>query len=309
MVASEAMVWTDRDVPDNLNPAQLLEWGVRRLEEAEIESAVIDARLLLEHALGVTREALLQNEVAISDSHVVLYDALIARRLQFEPVSRIIGHRDFWKHRFTVTPATLDPRPDSETVIEAVLKYVPQTDAPIGILDLGTGTGCLLLSLLGEYPQALGVGVDQSEDALKVARGNALRLEMAERAMFERSDWCSNVRGTFDVIVANPPYVAEKDRFNLMPDVRDYDPPAALFGGADGLDAYRAILPALRAHMTPSSLAFFEIGAGQEADVESLAASYGYRFVALSHDLAGIGRVVVLAYDNTNDVNREKEES
>lgn len=289
-----AQPWSDGEVPATLCASQLLEWGTRRLAEAEIESAALDARLLAQHALGLSREDMLREDTAASDSAVTLFDALISRRVKREPVSKILGRRAFWKHEFIVSSATLDPRPDSETLIEAALAHCPAGSVR-RILDLGTGTGCLLLSLLGEYAQTQGVGVDVSEQALKVARENAKLLGLEERAAFRLSDWCAQVGGTFDLIVSNPPYIAETQAESLMPEVRKYDPFIALFGGADGLDAYRALLPQAYRHLDAEGLLLLELGAGQADAVEALAVDAGFKMVERRADLAGIQRVLILS--------------
>lgn len=285
--------WADGEVPATLRASQLLEWGAARLTEAGIETASLDARLLVQHTLGLSREDMLREDAAASDSAVALFDALINRRLKREPVAKILGRRAFWKYEFIVSGATLDPRPDSETLIEAALAHRPAGSVR-RILDLGTGTGCLLLSLLGEYGQAQGVGVDVSEQALKVARENARQLGMEERAAFRLSDWCAQVGGTFDLIVSNPPYIAQSDADSLMPEVRKYDPFIALFGGADGLDAYRALLPQAYRHLETDGVLLLELGVGQADAVETLACAHGFTMAGRRADLAGVARVLIL---------------
>lgn len=285
--------WSDGDVPTTLRASQLLEWGVGRLQEGGIDSAALDARLLVQHALGMSREEMLLADNTVSDSAVALYDALIARRLLREPVAKILGRRGFWKDEFVVTAATLDPRPDSETVIQAALEHRP-ADSVRRVLDLGTGTGCLLLSLLGEYGQAEGLGVDISDQALDVARENTRLLGLENRAAFRRSDWCAEVEGAFDIIVCNPPYIAERDAETLMPEVRKYDPFIALFGGVDGLDAYRTLLPQAAAHLAGGGMLLLEIGRGQEEDVVRLGVQAGLKEVTRHRDLAGVERVLVM---------------
>lgn len=283
--------WTDGEVPASLHASQLLEWGVKRLQEAGMETALLDARLLMQHALGLSREDLLREDIAVTDSGVTLYDALIARRMKYEPVAKIIGKRGFWKHEFLVNASTLDPRPDSETLVQAVLFH--RTQPMRRVLDLGTGTGCLLLSLLHEYPEAQGVGVDISEQALALARENARILGLESRVNFRISDWCAQVDGAFDVIVCNPPYIAECEADALMPEVRKYDPFIALFGGRDGLDAYRALLPQVVRHLAADGIAVLELGAGLADAVAQLAAEAGLKEVARCPDLAGITRALV----------------
>lgn len=289
----QAHLWADGAVPATLSANQLLEWGAGRLREAGIESAALDARLLVQHVLGLRREDMLRADMAVSDSAVTLYDALIARRVNREPVAKILKRRAFWKHEFTVSAATLDPRPDSETLIEEALTR-QRPDAACRILDLGTGTGCLLLSLLGEFPQAQGTGVDISEQALSVAQKNARALGMEGRATFAVSDWCAQVAGQFDLIVCNPPYIAERDADTLMPEVRKHDPFIALFGGKDGLDAYRVLLPQAIKHLAPGGTLLLELGATQAVTVAALAEGAGFAVCGERHDLSGIPRVLIL---------------
>ncbi len=300
MTGMPAANWTDGEVPATLRASQLLEWGVTRLREVKIESAPLDARLLMQHALGVSREALLRDDVPVSDSAVALFDALISRRVQNEPVAKILKRKAFWKHDFIVSSATLDPRPDSETLIEAALAYFPTSQPPLRLLDLGTGTGCLLLSLLAEYPQATGLGVDISEQALKVAGENARLLGVEHRTEYRLSNWCEQVSGTFDLIVCNPPYIAESDADTLAAEVRRHDPSVALFGGEDGLQAYRCVLPQAMARLMQDGIMIIEIGAGQAEAVSAIAHSAGFTLREARKDLAGITRALVLAKEGSD---------
>lgn len=219
-------------------------------------------------------------------------DEFIARRRVGEPVSKILGRRGFWKGEFIVTPDVLDPRADSETLIESVLSHFPDTARPYRILDIGTGSGCLLVSLLGEYKNAAGVGIDISEKALNVARQNAHQLpaEFHRRdcAADDLTDW-----GRFDIIVSNPPYIPTAEIARLDVGVRQYDPALALDGGADGLDAYRALARVCPALLAPDGLIFVELGQGQGADVRRIMARQRLGFVSADTDLGGIERVLV----------------
>ena len=270
----------------------LLIWARQALEDAGVATPALDARLLLAHAMGCTPEALLSGVEVMGDPEQ-LFHTFISRRAAREPVSRILGYRDFWKDRFRVTADTLDPRGDSETVIEAVLALRQQRDSVTSILDLGTGTGCLLLSLLREFPQAQGLGVDLSQTALAVAQENALRLGHAARVRFENSDWFAAVEGSFDLIVSNPPYIVSNDRAHLMPEVRDHDPALALFAGAEGLDAYRMILPRVALYLAPKGLLALELGAGQASAVQALGEAAGLVHRGTVNDLAGVARVIL----------------
>ena len=290
----------------NLTARQLTAWGAARLQEAEIANAALDARLLLEHMLGISREKMLAENPDIPDSQVTLYDALILRRSKHEPLARILGKRDFWKDSFRVTPAVLDPRADSETVIEAVLEHYPEQQQPCSILDLGTGSGCLLLSLLREYPYAQGTGVDQSPEALAVAQENALQSGLAARSCFIKSDWLETVEGAFDIIVSNPPYIASYQCETLMPEVRDHDPHMALDGGIDGLDAYRRICATAATSLAQNGILVLEAGAGQAESVIAIGKAYGWALHGIRHDLAGIVRVVILHQSQKLNHNTDK---
>ncbi len=265
------------------------------LQHARIETASLDARLLLQHVLGVSREALLANDrLGLTPRERAHYQTLIDRRSRRQPVSQLIGEREFWGMAFKVTPAVLDPRPDSETLIDAVLERYGDKDAPLSILDLGTGTGCLLLALLNEFRQARGTGVDISEEALKVAKDNAAAHGMARRATFMRSNWGEKVQDTFDVVISNPPYIETAAIASLAPEVAQYEPRLALDGGADGLDCYRAIFRELPRVLKKDGMAAFEIGLGQRKDIETLAVAQGLRVVGVRSDLAGIPRCVLV---------------
>ena len=218
----------------------------------------------------------------------------LARRLQGEPLSRIIGKRSFWRDEFHVSPETLDPRADSETIIESVLKHAT---SPKRILDLGTGTGCLLLSLLREYPVAVGVGIDQSLGAIRVAQRNAHDLGFTDRAHFVHSDWSDyDFEQSFDVIVSNPPYISSAVIPTLDASVRLYDPRDALDGGADGLDAYRVLAQIVPKMLTPAGLLVLEIGYDQGASVPPLFTAQGLKLVSIDNDLGGNERAVVLQH-------------
>ena len=269
-------------------------WGVQQLTHANIDSAALDARLLLQHVLGITREEMLLNEPAITDEQKARYEQLIVRRSNHEPVAKIIGKKPFWKYEFITTKDTLDPRPDSETLIEATLKHRPPASSNITtILDLGTGTGCLLLSLLGEYDQARGLGVDKSEEALAVAQQNAEALAMLERTQFHHGDWLQGLSGDYDIIITNPPYIPMGDKEHLASDVVDYDPHLALFASNDGLAAYETILENVRTLLAKGGLLVVEAGAGQAEAVKRLGKRGDLHPVETVKDSGAIPRAVI----------------
>jgi release factor glutamine methyltransferase len=274
-----------------------LRFAEQQLCAAGIDNPQLDARILTAAALGMKPDALrLAPDRALAPEDEGRIEALVGRRIEGrEPVSRILGRREFWSLEFQITPDVLDPRPDSETLIEAALRLFPNRAAPLDILDLGTGSGCLLLAALGEYPNARGAGVDASAAALAVAGANAERLGFAARAHFRRGDWGRGLEECFDLILCNPPYVAETERAALSPEVARHDPPAALFAGPDGLDAYRNIFPDLPRLLAADGRALLEIGATQAAAVSAIAGAAGLAVVEVRRDLAGRDRCVLLS--------------
>lgn len=218
----------------------------------------------------------------------------VRRRAAHEPYSRIRGAREFWSLDFALSPDTLDPRPDSETLIEAALAALPDRAAPSRVVDLGTGTGALLLALLSEYPNAVGVGVDVLPGAITIAARNAVALGLATRAHFVVGDWAATNLGTADVILANPPYIPSGKVATLPPDVVRFDPRRALDGGDDGLMAYRALVPVLRRTLKPDGWAFVELGAGQADAVGRLVAAGDLQVAGMRCDLAGCERCLAI---------------
>ncbi|GLK74859.1 release factor glutamine methyltransferase [Methylopila jiangsuensis] len=265
-----------------------------RLGAAGLASPGFDAQALAQEAFALDRAALLARarDAAPADA-LARFEALVARRLEGEPVGRIRGFREFWGLTFRLAPDTLEPRPDTETVVEAALAALP--DRPARALDLGTGSGCLLLAVLSERSEAFGVGVDRAEGAARAARDNAARLGFGGRAAFLAGDWAGALTGGFDLVLSNPPYIPTADMGGLERDVRAFDPPAALDGGADGLDAYRAIIADLDRLLAPGGVAVLELGIGQEADVTRIAASAGFVPAgAARKDLGGVPRALTL---------------
>jgi release factor glutamine methyltransferase len=272
----------------------LLPAATARLKAAGIESPGREARLLLGHATGLSATRIMAYpEQAIDPAAAENFERLVDRRTVHEPVARILGSREFWSLPFIVTPATLDPRPDSEAIVEAALDRIADKKSAIRIIDFGTGTGCLLLALLSELPQAFGVGVDRSEAAALVARQNARQLGLADRANFLVGDWATALKAEVDLIIANPPYIPAGDIAGLEPEVREHDPLTALAGGADGLDPYRLLAPATAALVRPGGHVVFEVGQGQADAVAALGTAAGLQLVEQRADLGGIPRAVV----------------
>lgn len=278
----------------------LLRDAAVQLEAAGVEEARRDARLLLAEALGVEAHRLiLEPQTNVPPAAADRFAGFVAARAARVPVSRILGRREFWGLTFRLSPATLDPRPDSETLVEAVLKAFPDRTAPLRVLDFGTGTGCLLLAVLSEYPNATGLGIDKAEDAVATASANAVDLGLAGRAEIRLGDWGQGLGGQgvgepFDIILSNPPYIEAAVVPALAPEVARHDPLLALAGGADGLDAYRRLLPDVARLLAAQGHAFLELGQGQAADVAALAQQCGLIQRALHADLAGIARCLEL---------------
>jgi release factor glutamine methyltransferase len=256
-------------------------------------TAALDARILVAHVVGCTpNELMLRDEMLTTDDMAARIVALAARRAAGEPVARIVGEKEFYGLTFALGPDTLIPRPDTETLVDAVLDTADR-DRPLTILDLGTGSGAILLALLASLPKATGVGVDLSLGAIEVASANADRLGLSARAAFVVGDWTSGVAGPFDIVVANPPYIETGEIQELPVDVRDHDPHVALDGGADGLGAYRGIFADLDRVLAEDGAAYVECGAGQARVIAELAQGFGFG-ARFGHDLAGIERVAIL---------------
>ena len=263
-----------------------------RFVTAGVDTARLDARILLATALG-RDDAVLPHET-LSHWNNDLEDGLarlVDRRLAGEPVSRIRGWREFWSLRFLLSPDTLDPRPDSETLVAAALEAGRLMSTP-RVLDLGTGSGCLLLACLSELPEATGLGLDISSAAVDIAVQNATHLALAERAHFETASFTDDLGpyGMFDLVICNPPYIPTVEVVTLAPEVSKFDPARALDGGEDGLAAWREVLPAIACQLVADGQAFVEIGAGQQAEVTAIAVDCGLTVFQSHADLAGIVR-------------------
>lgn len=251
----------------------------------------LDAELLMAHAAGIARGDLLLrlHDIEAPEN----FTALVERRLAHEPVSHITGRRDFWTLSLRVTPDVLTPRPDTETLMEAAVAHFRGTAGPRRVLDLGTGSGALLLAALDQWREATGLGVDISAAALAVARENAERCGLADRAAFRQGDWFAGLDERFDLILANPPYI--RTGAALPPEVAEHEPHGALFAGTDGLEAYRAIAPDLAAHLAPGGLAAIEIGFDQQDEASHLFADQGLTISVLT-DLGGRPRCITAAH-------------
>jgi release factor glutamine methyltransferase len=289
------------DPPAQQDASTILYGLEQTLAVAGIASAKTDARCLLGMALGRDDAVLPHEDIAPMDQ--VCADrlaAMVARRLEGEPISRIRGWREFWSLRFAVSPATLDPRPDSETLIEAAVGWASRNavkDRPLRLLDLGTGSGCLLLALLSELPKAQGIGIDINPDALATARRNAASLGLGDRAAFAEHSFTDDLGalGNFDVILSNPPYIPTDEIDGLAVDVKSFDPALALDGGADGMACWTQLLPRLAAVLAVDGKAFVEIGRGQENAVIAAAEKVNLQLCDSHCDLAGITRCLAFS--------------
>jgi release factor glutamine methyltransferase len=262
---------------------------------AKLETPELDARVLMKEALKLTDAELIavQDRMA-SPEGVAKMENMVSRRVAGEPVARILGSRDFWSLSFDLGRDTLVPRPETETLVETALAAFGR-GRPEHVLDLGTGTGCLILSVLSECPEARGVGVDLAPRAVEIAQANATRLGLADRAVFKVSNWDAKVDGAFDLILSNPPYIPEGDIPNLPVEVRLHDPALALNGGKDGLEAYRKLAGVAARRLTPRGRMIVELGAGQEADVAAIMAGAGLVVDGPARpDLSGIPRALVV---------------
>lgn len=273
---------------------QLVDQAARQLAGAGIDRARAEARLLVGHALGLSLEAVLARDSETADGAAqAAISGLLARRLRREPMAQILGWREFYGRRFAVGRDVLTPRPDSETLIEAVLARLPDRDGQLRLLELGVGSGCLLLTLLAELPQAAGLGIDISPAALETAKSNARMLGLADRVELYPGDWSESVSGRFDVLIANPPYIASGEIAGLEPEVAQYEPRLALDGGPDGLAFYRRLAGDLDRLVEADGIVALEVGAGQATAVAALLTAAGFGAVSRHRDLAGIERCVI----------------
>ncbi|MDE0781165.1 MAG: peptide chain release factor N(5)-glutamine methyltransferase [Alphaproteobacteria bacterium] len=264
-----------------------------RLQNAGIKTASLDGRVLLARAMNREQTWFYTNpDAPVWDVDLARFNEMVGRREQRIPVSHILGEREFWSRPFFVSSDVLTPRPDSETLIEAVLEHVSDRKKPLRILDLGTGSGCLLLTLLAELSEATGTGVDVSEAALSVAKRNAEQFGYEDRVSWVRGEWEVGLDCTFDVVISNPPYIETSDLANLEPEVVTYEPRLALDGGTDGLDAYRRILTHVGDVMEDGAAAFFEIGYGQAEEVSQIARDKGFERHGILYDLSDTARVL-----------------
>jgi len=281
-----------------MTPPALVAEIAARLAAAGIEDARAEAWLLLSIALGRERAELMAGAPATPDAEqTARLEELVRRRVARAPIAYLVGEKEFWSLTFKIGPAVLIPRPETETVVEAVLDQIEGRRAALRLLDLGTGSGCLLLALLSELPNATGLGIDDSAEAVALAGRNAARLGLSARTGFRRGRWGEGLEERFDVVVSNPPYVAESEWSGLQPEIREFEPRAALVAGADGLAAYRALAPDCARLLAPHGLCALEVGHGQGKAVTEILGRHGLKVTGRYRDLAGIERCLVARHD------------
>jgi len=300
---------TSAPTPAPTGPNLVSAWKAAqaRLKAARIDSPSIDARLLLEAASGASRMDILTDPYrAVTEDQLATLEGYVERRLKREPVSRILGRKGFWKIMLNVTPDVLSPRPDTETILDIVMLAHARNEA-FNVIDLGTGSGAILLAILSERPAAKGVGTDISSEALAVARENAANLDLEGRATFLRTEWASGFADhSFDLVVSNPPYIPSGDIPGLDPEVRNHDPLLALDGGPDGLEAYRELAPEIRRILKPGGVFAVEIGWDQGPEVKALFVAQGFENVIVVKDLGDRQRVVTNGPDpRTNPIPKD----
>jgi release factor glutamine methyltransferase len=269
------------------------------LSLAAIETPILDARVLLGFVLGRPEERFygLEDKL-LGETELNSYEKIIRRRCKREPVSRILGQRDFWDLTLKLNPSSLDPRPDSETLIEAITKHVPNKNSRLNIIDLGTGTGCLLLAALKELPNSFGVGVDISDNCIKIAKENAHYNSLSNRTTFLANDWTQNITEKFDIILCNPPYIKETEIKDLEPEVKSFDPYIALNGGPDGLSCYKAIAHQFVKILANKGLIFLELGHKQKLSVIKIMKTEGLQTLHIEKDLGDKERCLVLSHNH-----------
>ena len=257
------------------------------LKEISGSNSIREARILLEFVLK-NQEKFLNTNHNISNNDFIIFQRLIKKRLKFQPISQIIGERYFWKNKFFINSDVLDPRPDTETLIEHTLSF----GSFFNILDLGTGSGCIILSLLDEYNAAMGIGVDKSKKALNVAQKNAELLNLNDRVKFQLGNWCDGLDNKFDLIVSNPPYISEKEILGLSNDVINWEPRIALTPEDDGLGAYKNIINGVKNILIPNGRLIFEIGHAQGNEVSNLLKSNNFKEINIVKDINNKDRVI-----------------
>ena len=287
------ITWLQTDYSVN----EVLKVAVTKFKAAGVAQPISDARILLGHSLNKPNERFYgREEDVIQSEHLDDFSAKILRRCKREPVSKIIGVKEFWSLKFEVSPYVLDPRADSETLIEAAVKQFPDKNKTLNILDLGTGSGCLLLAALKEWPYSYGLGIDIDYRCIELAKINAKRNGLNNRVKFQTGNWASNLDEKFDIILCNPPYISANEIAKLDEEVRLYEPKRALNGGETGLDCYVELAPQFSNLLSAEGLIFLEIGFDQKKQIEGIMKSNNLELIKIEKDLAQRDRCLILSY-------------
>lgn len=274
---------------------ELLNSAREQLRASNIQSYKIDSLIIIGHELSLTKEQIfLNSNLVLTSDQIVKIRNSLQRRINKEPVSHIIGKRDFFEDQFLVNHNVLDPRPDSEVLIESVLKFFPESNSNLKILEMGVGSGCLILTILKKFPNSMALAVDVNEKSLEVAKINAKNLQLEKRVTFINSDWFKRVEEKdFDLIISNPPYIQTKEIDSLQEEVKFFEPRIALDGGEDGLDCYRIIAQDVAKFLKNRGYLFLEIGQNQEEDVRKIFSKNNLQFIDFKKDLSGIIRCLI----------------
>ena len=282
---------------NNYKVSEVLKIAITKFKAAGIAQPISDARILLGHSLNKPNERFYGRESdVIKSEYLDDFSSKILRRCKREPVSKIIGVKEFWSLDLLVSPYVLDPRPDSETLIEAAVKQFPDKNRILNILDLGTGSGCLLLAALQEWPHSYGLGIDIDSRCIEIAKINAKRNELDDRAKFQTGNWASNLDEKFDIILCNPPYIPTNKIAKLNEEVRLYEPTIALNGGQTGLDCYVELAAQFSNLLSSDGLIFLEIGFGQKKQILGIMRSNSLKLIKIEKDLAQIDRCLILSH-------------
>jgi release factor glutamine methyltransferase len=278
------------------NISEILIVSTKKLQLAGIAKAAMEARILVAFALAMDKEELLRNnDKILSYKQIENINKLVAMRVTHKPIAHITGTKEFYGRNFKVSPDTLIPRPDSETLIDVFIETFPDKNISLNILDLGTGSGCLLLTILAEYLNCSGVGIDANKNAINIAKDNSCNLGLAKRVNLLLNDWGSGIENEFDVIISNPPYITKQDIDNLDSEVKDFEPHMALFGGDDGLEFYRKTALFAKSNLINNGIIILECGKGQHLDIITIMQSYGFKLVLWKKDLSEIDRIIVFS--------------